>query len=139
MTLLTSSAAVKRPTTSCPFPRALASRSRPCEPGAPYRARPSALRLPQRWPPPVPQPPHDARPRPPTSARYASDSETPGPSAQGVAASSAALRSQNTGHEQHVHVERCAGVFCFALRISDRAAQHLLDVLGGALRRVLQR
>src|SRR6266481_2531034 len=90
-------AAIRRPTTSCPFSMALAaSRSKPCEPGAPYRARPFALRLPPRWLPHVPQPPCDARPRPPTGARCASGSETPGPSARAEAASSAVLHSQST-------------------------------------------
>src|SRR5260370_5834839 len=82
--------------TSCPFSRALASRSRPCEHGARYRACPSALRLPPRWQPRVPQRQRDARPRPPKGARCASGSDTPGPSARGAAASSAALHSQNT-------------------------------------------
>src|SRR6266478_2234348 len=94
--LLTSCAAVKRPTTSCPFSRALAAfRSRPCERGARCRARPFALPPPPHWLPRVPRPPRDARPRPPKGARCASDSETPAPSARDAAVSSAALHSQN--------------------------------------------
>src|SRR5690349_16467130 len=50
-----------------------------------------------------------------------------------------AFVDETVRNKKLIDVERRSGVFGLALGVGDGAAQHLFDVLGGALRRVLKR